>query len=74
MLEALREQWRQFPPLPVLAAHYLGAVKPRREAQRIERLEEQTFIPTTALPSAEFDALLAAMRLPTPTTPSTETR
>jgi len=74
-LTALREQWAQFPPLPVMVAHYLGAAKPRAAADRVQRLDEQTFIPTQGLTSKAFDDLLASMQLPvtkptpTPTTP-----
>lgn len=75
MLNALREQWAQFPPLPVIVAHYLGAAKPRTAAKSVERLDAQPYIPTQGLQSEAFDALLASMSLPVtnpppqPTTP-----
>ena len=64
-LEALREQWRQFPPLNVLVAHYLGAAKPAATAADAVAPDEQTFLPSTRLTDAEFDELLAARGLPT---------
>lgn len=70
-LAALREQWAQYPPLPVVVAHYLGFAKPRISAERIERLEEQTYIPARSLDSESFDALLVSMRLPVTKKPPT---
>lgn len=68
----MREQWAQFPPLPVMVAHHLGAAKPRTAAQTVQHLEEQNYIPAKALPGAEFDALVQGMGLrpasPPPTT------
>ena len=51
----------------MLAAHYLGAVKPPRIAAEIDtvKAEEQDFIPAQVLTETEFDSLLEAMRLPT---------
>lgn len=63
-LDAMREQWEQYPPLPVLVANYLGAANPKAPESRIERLEDQNFIPVNAMPAHEFDALLETMGLP----------
>ena len=62
-LAALNEQWKQYPPLPVMVAHYLGAANPKTPESRIERLEDQSFIPVNHVPSQEFDALLESMGL-----------
>jgi len=70
-LAALREQWAQFPPLPVMVAHYIGAAKPRKQDEQAGRLEDQDVIPTTKLSAGEFDDLLASMGLPTSPTPPT---
>jgi hypothetical protein len=64
MLRALRDQWAQFPPLPIMVAHYLGAAKPKAAQQQITDLGAQDFIPARHLPREEFDALLASMKLP----------
>jgi hypothetical protein len=64
-LVALREQWEQYPPLPVMVANYLGAANPKKPETQIERLEDQDFIPVNHLPAHEFDALLETMGLPT---------
>ena len=61
----MREQWAQFPPLPVMVAHYLGAAKPKKSDAQLERVEDQDVIPTTKLSATEFDALLTSMGLPT---------
>lgn len=63
-LRALREQWAQFPPLPVMVAHYLGAAKPKAPVRKVTDLAEQDFIPARRMPREEFDALLRAMKLP----------
>lgn len=70
-LAALRAQWAQFPPLPVMVAHYLGAAKPKPVAEQAARLEDQDAIPAQRLSAPEFDAMLARMGLPitTPATP-----
>lgn len=70
-LAALREQWAQYPPLPVVVAHYLGFAKPRRSADQIERLEDQDVMPATRLSAEAFDKMLTSMGLPTtvPTKP-----
>ena len=60
----MRRQWAQYPPLPVMVAHYLGMAKPPEVETRIERLEDQSFIPTQAMPSEAFDAMLKSMNLP----------
>lgn len=67
----MRDQWAQFPPLPVMVAHYLGAAKPKQAADQLARLEDQDVIPTTKLSATEFEQLLARMGLPTtpPTAP-----
>lgn len=61
----MREQWKQYPPLPVMVAQYLGFAKPKVEESRVERLEDQPYLPVNAMPSPEFDAMLASMGLPT---------
>ncbi|MEQ1663171.1 MAG: hypothetical protein ABL877_10805 [Thiobacillus sp.] len=66
-LAAMREQWEQYPPLPVMVAHYLGAAKPKTPESQIERLEDQDFIPVNRMPAHEFDALLETIGLPTGT-------
>lgn len=70
-LAALREQWEQFPPLPVMVAHYLGAAKPKKTDKQAESLDEQDAIPTTKLSEGDFNALLASMGLPTSPPPPT---
>ncbi|RQO57970.1 hypothetical protein DBR47_14345 [Paucibacter sp. KBW04] len=70
-LAALREQWAQFPPLPVMVAHYLGAAKPKKQDEQAEHLEDQDVIPTTKLSEGDFNALLVSMGLPTSTTSPT---
>lgn len=67
-IDAMREQWEQYPPLPVMVANYLGVANPKTPVSRIERLEDQPFIPVNPLPAHEFDALLESMGLPTGTT------
>ena len=48
-----------------MVAHYFGFAKPeKQEAARVERLEDQSFLPVNAVPSAEFDAMLKSMGLP----------
>jgi hypothetical protein len=65
MLRAMREQWARFPPLPVLAAHYLGAAKTTPQSQPITNLKDQDVIPSKTLSRAEFDDLLRDLKLPT---------
>lgn len=73
-LISLREQWAQFPPVPVMVAHYLGAAKPKHSTDRAARLEDQDAIPTTRMSATEFDGMLVSMGLPTAATqPSTAT-
>lgn len=65
-LDAMREQWQQYPPLAVMVASYLGVARPKKDAQNdLERLEDQPYFPVNTLPANEFDALLASMGLPT---------
>lgn len=63
-LDAMNAQWKAFPPLPVLVAHYLGAARPE-PTEAPASLDEQDVIPTQRLSASDFDALLASMRLPT---------
>lgn len=65
-LQALRRQWAQFPPLPILVAHKWGAAKPKRAQNNLQRIEDQDVIPSQALSRSEFDAMLHAMKLPVP--------
>lgn len=46
-----------------MVAHYLGAANPKTPESRIERLEDQSFIPVNHVPSQEFDALVESMGL-----------
>lgn len=48
-----------------MVANYLGAANPKTPESRIERLEDQNFIPVNHLPAHEFDALLETMGLTT---------
>ena len=48
-----------------MVAHYLGAANPKTPESRIERLEDQNFIPVNPMPSHEFDAMLDSMGLTT---------
>lgn len=66
MLDALREHWAQFPPLPVLTAYRYGAAKPKGPAGQPESVEEQDYIPAKRVTAAEFDEVLRTYRLPTP--------
>jgi hypothetical protein len=61
----MHRQWKRYPPLPILIAHYLGAAKPEAAADAITDLAEQDVLPAQRLSASEFDQLLASMKLPT---------
>ncbi|MDP3124607.1 MAG: hypothetical protein Q8M84_03140 [Thiobacillus sp.] len=48
-----------------MVAHYLDVAKPKTPQSRIERLEDQSFIPVNPMPAHEFDAMLEGMGLTT---------
>jgi hypothetical protein len=48
-----------------MVAHYLDVAKPKTPQSRIERLEDQSFVPVNHMPAQEFDALLDSMGLTT---------
>lgn len=64
-LAQLRRHWRQFPPLPILVGHYLGAIKQEAPTEAPADPLAQDLIPAQRLPAADFDAALAALGLPT---------
>lgn len=62
-VESLHAQWRQYPPLPMMVAHYLGVARPARPKAPAS-LDEQDAMPAQRMSAREFDDLVASMRLP----------